>query len=118
MTPAELRRLLELAAKAAALPLEWRTGRDGTDVPRSWVLGKEWLPADDDGDSRRLEVKLNLIVGVYGSYTSVAETYDKPNLYTNAAEFVCWHHETAGCAMAATRLAVLRAAAAIGEAMP
>ena len=106
------RELLELAAKAAALPLEWRTGRDGTDVPRSWVLGKEWNPADDDGDALRLEVKLNLQVNpeIQTDHGPAATAYDGG--YGIATE----PHNGDPCA--ATRMAVLRAAAAIGEAMP
>jgi hypothetical protein len=129
MTTAELRRLLELAAKAIDGTLsegdtkvrtgptwdtwEWRgpiginTGPDWKPYPRTTIH-----PQYDDGDSRRLEVKLNLQVNpeIQTDHGPAAAAYDGG--YGIATE----PHNGDPCA--ATRMAVLRAAAAIGEAMP
>lgn len=122
------RHLLELAAKAAGYAIddwprngstwcwaypEGSTTDDDGDLPIF-----KWNPLADDGDALRLAVKLNLIVGAYGTYASVGETFDKPRLSTNGAEFVCGHHETSGDPLSATRRAIVLAAAAIGKAMP
>ena len=110
------RELLELAAKAAGMEL-----MDRPEV-HCYVGGLmtttgHWSPLTDDGDALRLAVKLNLIIGSYGSYTSVGETFDKPQITTKAQEVLCWHHETNGDPYAATRRAIVRAAAEIGRGM-
>lgn len=110
--------LLELAAKAAGLPVDFACegGIGWFALSRNAVGDVEtwWNPLKDDGDALRLAMKLNLIVGAYGSYTSVGETYDKPKLSAAGEEFICWHHETHGDPRAATRRAIVRAAAEIG----
>lgn len=91
------RELLELAAKAAGLELKynylgWRDAR------------QPWDPLTDDGDALRLAVKLGFAV--------------QPGK--------CWHSPYGPAfgedllvgEMAATRRAITRAAAAIGESMP
>ena len=107
------RELLELAAKAAGINLVIK------DIPhRTAIYGKEtvcrvddhpcknWNPLTDDGDAFRLAVKLKLDVDhcqehacVYGDMAAV-EILEGDDPY------------------AATRLAITRAAAAIGKAMP
>jgi hypothetical protein len=52
--------LLNLAAKAAGLDVEWRQGWDGTETPWPWVAGRVWNPLLNDGDAFRLAVKLEL----------------------------------------------------------
>ena len=104
------RELLELAAKAAGMNTRefatnsitrWHWRDDGTHTA--------WNPLTDDGDALRLAVKLGIGVQSYrylkysvataeGSMWSVRETV---------------HHEE--CETAATRRAITRAAAAIGE---
>ncbi len=103
------REMLELAAKAAGIRLEW----DGD--PRDWQPmyydGKTyhaWNPREDDGDALRLAVKLHIDVNHGGSIVvservgpvevGVAES-KKTNPY------------------AATRRAIVRAAAEIGRKM-
>lgn len=104
------RELLELAAKASGeLTESWYGNKNYIDG----ILDR-WNPLTDDGDALRLAVKLNLIVGAYGTYASVGETYDKPKLTTDGKEFMCWHHEVSD-PCAATRLAITRAAAEIGK---
>lgn len=104
--------LLELAAKAAGIKiLPFHRGGGFCIVGQRMT----WNPLEDDGDALRLAVKLNLIVAPYGTYASVGETHDKPKLSAEGKEFVCWNHETSNDPCAATRRAIVRAAAAIGE---
>jgi hypothetical protein len=100
--------LLELAAKAAGVEL---TGAD-----RAAWLNKSsygWNPLDDDGDALRLAVTLMLHVGVNpGNKVFCLPTYsDKPTVHESC--------ELRGIQdpYAATRRAIVRAAAEIGENM-
>lgn len=115
--------LLRLAAKAAGIKIneKWQAEREEIgrgDLGLWTTTSTNWNPLEDDGDALRLAVKLNLIIGPFATYVSVAETYDKPKLGAQGREFVCWHHETKGDQLAATRRAIVRAAAEIGRAMP
>lgn len=113
MTPTELRRLLELAAKAGA--------PDGLEHDYSGyfrVIGQHedgtkcmvrWNPADDDGDSRRLQVKLRIR---HERHHASFVTAWAPDIHERFEE------DEGADPCAALRLAVLRAAAAIWEAMP
>lgn len=99
MDAQELSRLLELAAKAV-----------GYGVYRRLL----WRPHEDDGDSRRLEVALRL--GIDHNYPA------DENLWVSACPqgmFLCAieYFEDESQRAAAARLAVLRAAAAVGESM-
>ena len=115
------REMLELAAKAAGYYFHGlRVGLDyencfvsTTNDPDDWII---WDPRGDDGDALRLKVSLHLIVGSYSTYSSVGGTYTTGN-YTLPNEITVWHHETAGDACAAERLAITRAAAEIGRQM-
>ena len=93
------RELLELAAKASGeLTASWY----GNDAYFDGVLSR-WNPLNDDGDALRLAVKLRLIVRCYDGSVIVdgggidVEEHDLSNYN------------------AATRRAITRAAAAIGE---
>ena len=106
------RELLELAAKAAGITErgEWFDSDDGD----YFVVGTQiWDPLTDDGDALRLAVELGLVVcvmrnagftGLYLPACSIGGKYDEVQ-----------HHGTD--ASAATCRAIVRAAAAIGEAM-
>ena len=99
--------LLELAAKAAGIEIQWPSFGDAscrrTDT---WDI---WNPLTDDGDALRLAVKLGLgisiplsnkrtdVVTFSGPITSVIEAHGDP--------------------YAATRRAIVRAAAEIGKEM-
>ena len=115
------REMLELAAKAAGYYFHgMRVGLDyencyvsTTNDTDDWII---WDPRTDDGDALRLKVSLHLIVGSYSTYSSVGGTYTTGN-YTVPDEITVWHHETAGDACAAERLAITRAAAEIGRQM-
>lgn len=91
----------------------WRTWYGSSGEIGGWE-GYEWSPLTDDGDSRRLEVALNIEVRFHLTCPVLAVTA------TCAANSrIPVMRETWGTDKhAATRLAVLRAAAAIGEKMP
>lgn len=93
------RELLELAAKAAGAIWVGHYNR--------WELnGKSWWPLTDDGDALRLEVELRMLVDVTRfSTTAIA----------NGDIHVTEKHN--GDPYAATRRAIVRAAAAIEEGM-
>jgi len=106
------RELLELAAKAAGIEYEWDgNGRNMLRaVPfREYTNYEHWNPLTDDGDAQRLAVKLKMNV-LHGSEMVVAER-ENPKEVGVAELFKNDQY-------AATRRAIVRAAAAIGEAMP
>ncbi len=119
MDAKELRRLLELAAKAAQAAganiidseagpqIFERYASDGSECYRIW------LPNYDDGEALRLAVLLRMKVYPGEAYCWDAAVAD----YSHSFSGVCDEDEEPDT-FAATRLAVLRAAAAIGEAMP
>ena len=112
------RELLELAAKAAGTRLEWigDTSFDCTKLKagKPTCKGTLWTPLHDDGDALRLAVKLGVIIGTYASYSTVDLLSPNDRIET----VTVWHSETSGDPYAATRCAIVRAAAAIGRAMP
>ena len=96
------RELLEKAAKAAGMkPETWFDGHN--DEGRE--TGDYWNPLTDDGDALRLAVKLCLWVHI-GKYHVAIDSH-----FIEEAV-----NQSDPCA--ATRRAIVRAAAAIGEAMP
>ena len=103
------REVLELAAKAAGLkvvdnhaPISLYVESEGC----KW--GIYWNPLADDGDALRLAVKLNLYVGLHHPDSCI-------HVYSKNA----WITEQRGeDSYAATRRAIVRAAAKIGKAMP
>jgi len=101
---------LELAAKAAGI----EGGLVGDVFALDWADEQDyWNPLTDDGDALRLAVKLNLIVGAYGSYVSVCRTFAPKVDYQD--EITVWHSEVNNDTYAATRRAIVRAAAEIGK---
>ncbi|MCY0910898.1 hypothetical protein [Massilia antarctica] len=98
------RELLELAAKAAGLRLWSRGAWRGTEHATGLLLASGrylWNPLTDDGDALRLLVDLQLdIEFVNGDALVLNVAEGGPDRFT------------------ATRRAIVRAAAAIGEAMP
>jgi len=101
------RELLELAAKAAGIPIAWG-GADG-DICRRTDTWELWSPLRDDGDALRLAVKLGLCFGEnFDGDTAVAFSREGSNiteLFGNDP-------------YAATRRVIVRAAAELGKAMP
>jgi len=95
------RELLELAAKAAGL-----SHPDGWDWIRN-PLGYSWNPLEDDGDALRLAVKMEIRID-WGAFDVVALEFN-----TDAVA-----REAKGTdPYAATRRAIVRAAAEIGRSM-
>ena len=101
------RELLELAEKAAGhIITGWRTGRRNVD----WAELSDtstWNPREDDGDAMRLAVKLRLspMMRTLGC--------DTTDLNGTAGAYEKW----GGDPHAATRRAIVRAAAEIGRQM-
>ena len=100
------RELLELAAKAAGLP----------EFSAAWVMlpnGKgpvqQWNPLIDDGDALRLAVMLNVVIWECAQY-------ERAGAEVRYGEARGEYWEPVGNdPYAATRRAIVRAAAAIGE---
>ena len=100
------RELLELAAKAADIELRWHP--DGTAYSDSrckdyWGV---WNPIADDGDALRLAVKLRLVCG-----------FVEPNCWAELPGQFPSYEACEPDPYAATRRAIVRAAAEIGRAM-
>lgn len=94
------RELLELAAKAAGIKaLQRSSGYWTIEVHERGMRG--WNPLIDDGDALRLAVKL----GMHN-----VDAFPVPTLHLL--------NECGGDPYSATRRAIVRAAAAIGEKMP
>ena len=105
------RELLELAAKAAGyvieLDMNWGTGG----MPFFRMSGNKWNPLADDGDALRLAVKLHMTVRCYmGNTCAQIGVPGQPNAYVDETN----HADP----LAATRRAIVRAAAEIGKATP
>lgn len=99
------RELLEMAAKAAGMiPQEFA----GNDAFMDGVL-ERWNPLQDDGDALRLAVSLNIHISPKSEYVEAR--------YFDGAAWNCFR-EDREASDAATRLAITRAAAQIGKAMP
>ncbi len=107
------RELLELAAKAAGIRLYvWGTpGAEnfaamGTEGCKG---GVRWNPLTDDGDALRLAVQMELLIDAHGLYVRAGHPYEGETLAI----------ETKGAdPQAATRRAIVSAAAAIGGSQP
>lgn len=100
------RELLELAARAAGV-LFFVDSRGRCMEMLSNLMPCKWNPLTDDGDALRLAVRLSLMLDTaYNSHTAVGSA--------SLCEILEGH---SGDPLAATRRAIVRAAAAIGEAM-
>ena len=109
--------LLELAAKAAKINIQWMGAapvelRDG--------LITSWNPLKDDGDALRLAVKCEISITPYPIYESpkhsvIAKQYRNPAMREVNPTEKLELYEHGPCA--ATRRAIVRAAAEIGKAM-
>ena len=98
--------LLELAAKAAGYNIKWRDMKGGYEraliTPK--LNGEWWNPIADDGDALRLAVTLQIDFYVDGKQAGAW-----------VDDFVCLVEDIGSDTYAATRRAIVRAAAAIGE---
>ena len=111
------RELLELAAKAAGVEIsQWSNCQAGGFIAKgsayldSWgdkrIPRDFWNPLTDDGDALRLAVKLKMSV-------RISENYCGANLDT----WNTYHEKLNNDPYAATRRAIVRAAAEIGKGM-
>ena len=98
------RELLELAAKAAGRGDHWWVGDTHL----------KWNPLTDDGDALRLAVKLEISIafGVHAT-TINCEVYD----WAEDEVLIDWKEDGRKDPLAATRRAIVRAAAEIGRSM-
>lgn len=114
MTQTTDKELLELAAKAAGLNLDWDS-YTAMNLHRPMASFGEanwfaWNPLTDDGDALRLAVKLGMKVYPGEAYPWREEYADWPIQFGCAVD-----EDEEPDPYAATRLAVVRAAASIGE---
>jgi hypothetical protein len=101
--------LLEKAAKAAGYKETRQFSDTCFQVRRPDTLWDDWNPLTDDGDALRLAVKLRLEVCIWSQGCSVCETTDDEPFGKELADERGEDH------YAATRRAIVRAAAAVGE---
>ena len=105
------RDLLELAAKAAGYTLEEHFDVHGNYWPWCVELDDYWCPVTDDGDALRLAVKLNINLSFYPE-PDVCEPWVEALSPETASDELL-----AADPYAATRRAIVRAAAEIGRNM-
>ena len=126
MTKETDRELLELAAKAAGYNLEDHFDAHGLYWPWCIELGKNWCPLTDDGDALRLAVKLRIAIRLddpdaacagWSANQNGAPTFDGKGPWF-WKEWIDGEANNNGDPYAATRRAIVRAAAEIGRAMP
>ena len=99
--------LLEFAAKAAGIDLE---KVNGPIINNGTRLQNNWNPLTDDGDALRLAVKLELTIGKPFEHKIALVWLDDITSFAG-------NSEKEGDIYAATRRAIVRAAAAIGKEM-
>lgn len=104
------REMLELAAKAADIPMKPDFAEKYDYYMADPLM---WNPRVDDGDNRRLQVKLRMTV-----QTTDKEATAYCDELPNGTNWVTVQITESIDDCAATRLAVLRCAAEIGRAMP
>ena len=103
------RELLELAAKAAGIQLVWHNFSNIPSLFKGLSSDEVWNPLTDDGDALRLAVKLKLSV-----WFEERESHQWTHIIWVSPVFEPY----VGDVSAATRRAIVRAAAEIGRQMP
>ena len=118
------RELFELAAKAAGIDLYWAEDDPECDwvqgsyprIPNHKVLEKRtwkiWNPLTEDGDALRLAVKLGMLID------DIERGYMAGHIVATAGPSMAAYEPRDPDPYAATRRAIVRAAAEIGRAMP
>lgn len=109
--------LLELAAKAAGYAAKEMVYMPGDDFERRYlsVDSEEWNPLEDDGDALRLLVELSIHIEHAGQSGHKA---DRVQASPRGRGHLAWVEMYESDHHAATRRAIVRAAAEIGKAMP
>jgi len=111
------RELLEAAAKAAGLTLGAWSDSYGAFMYRGVEPGKSWWNAlTDDGDALRLAVKLSLLIAPI-PYQPGINAYGAVGVSWPGQRFDLDYERFTNDPHAATRRAIVRAAAAIGRSM-
>jgi hypothetical protein len=95
------RELLELASKAC-----------GLEEAKMRIEFNQWNPIEDDGDALRLAVKLHINIEIWNIDALV-----KTNIYIKDCGHGCFEERYTTDPYAATRRAIVRAAAEIGRNM-
>ena len=117
--------LLKLAAKAAGIEFAPSIGFPHVYIDAGAGLLKPWDPLTDDGDALRLAISLGIKVCPYPIFTQekhsviasrrwFAPPEDDENTYVGVDLFERYQNDK----YAATRRAIVRAAAEIGKSMP
>ena len=104
------RELLELAAKAAGVDGKWLG--DGSLWIGPYDGGNQWTPLTDDGDALRLAVKLKLCLTSWPDQTPPHAMIGYSTGPTHGDNCIEVYGDDC---MAATRRAIVRAAAEIGK---
>lgn len=105
--------MLELAARA--VDIETNKAGDGNQTycyDRRDCVYKNWDPLNNDGDALRLAVDLDIDLSFDADNGTIQAAY-----WINSMNFAWKEELTVGDKHAATRRAIVRAAAAIGEGM-
>lgn len=115
------RELLEWAAKAAGVHWNQLEGYAWEFSPGLTISGRRiWNPLTDDGDALRLAVKLGIVcsAGLHPKYVHDDDTMQAwaspDDMLTTIYEGEEWSRQS-GDPYAATRRAIVRAAASIGQ---
>ncbi|WP_148716444.1 hypothetical protein [Chitinolyticbacter meiyuanensis] len=116
------RELLELAAKAAGLNFVWFNFGGCGERPCIWQLVSPhdtefksyfpWNPLEDDGDALRLAVRCRIDLDLWMHHGKVEAV-----VYRSRGNTQLFPEQRGDDSCAAARRAIVRAAAAIGEAM-
>lgn len=111
------RELLELAAKAVGFSHEIFI--DGKSIRRD-LDGQPiyWNPLTDDGDALRLAVKLHMDINSYPCTEEIGAVQHRHSGVCKGSEMRHFERTLTQDSFAATRRAIVRAAAEIGKAMP
>ena len=105
--------MLELAAKAAGYEVR-SDGEGGLTIPTRRGASREWNPLTDDGDALRLAIACQLGISIVGGRAGLVEcvSFKECHCFVSSREFA-----DDGDLCAATRSAIVRAAAEIGAQM-
>jgi len=101
--------MLELAAKAAGMTL---TLGGYLEAVREDEEGRQWNSLTDDGDAMRLAVKLHINIEIWN-----VDNLVRANIYILHRGHGCFEERYTVDPYAATRRAIVRAAAEIGKEM-